>query len=205
MNPEDFGPPINPADDPLELFDAWLQDAVAKEVNDPEAMCLSTVGADGMPSSRMVLLKSYGDGCFVFFSNGESEKGQHLAALPKAALCFHWKSLRRQVRVEGHVVKINEADSEAYFRSRPRTAQLGAWASQQSRTLPSRAALELAMAEMAARFEGEDVPRPPYWCGYRVIAQRIEFWQEQPWRLHDRIQYNLSAYGSGWTHVRLFP
>lgn len=206
MNPDQFGPPILPPEDPLVLFDAWLKDAVAGEVNDPEAMALATIDADGQPAVRMVLLKSYGEGSFIFFTNAESDKGQQLAAQPKAALCFHWKSLRRQVRVTGDVVPISDEESDAYFESRPRAARIGAWASKQSRPLKSRAVLELALAEATARFEGEDVPRPSYWRGYRVIAKSIEFWQEQPWRLHDRVIYRLDATAqTGWTYARLFP
>ena len=204
MNP-DYGPCITPAADPLALFASWLAQAQASEINDPNAMALATVGADGQPSVRMVLLKDYDTRGFTFYTNTESHKGQQLAQQPRAALLFHWKSLRRQVRVEGAVQPVSTTEADAYFAARPRMAQVGAWASAQSRPLASREELTQAVQTTEARFDGQDVPRPPHWSGYRVIPAQIEFWQEQGFRLHDRVVYTRPQPEGIWTHARCYP
>ncbi|HYE50325.1 MAG TPA: pyridoxamine 5'-phosphate oxidase [Azospirillaceae bacterium] len=190
--------------DPFALFRAWLAEAEAAEPNDPNAMSLATVGPDGMPSARIVLLKGLDERGFVFYTNTESRKGDQLGAHPKAALCFHWKSLRRQIRVEGEVERVTEAEADAYFQSRPRGSRIGAWASVQSRPLPDRATLEARVAEFTARFGEAEIPRPPHWSGYRVVPGRIEFWQDREFRLHDRRLF-VRAAGGGWTDERLYP
>jgi len=195
--------PSHPYEEPFRQFDAWFKDAEAKESNDPNAMALATVGPDGMPSLRMVLLKGVDSRGFVFYTNHESRKGEQLLAHPKAALCFHWKSLRRSVRIEGEVEPTTAEEADAYFSSRPRSSQIGAWASDQSRQLESRYALEARIAKFTARFAVGTVPRPPHWSGFRVKPQRIEFWEDRPFRLHDRLVY-LRA-GEGWTTVKLYP
>jgi pyridoxamine 5'-phosphate oxidase len=192
------------ADDPHALFDAWLAEARAAEPNDPEAMALATADADGRPSVRMVLLKGHDERGFAFYTNAGSRKGAELAANPRAALAFHWKSLRRQVRVEGSVEPVGEAESDAYFATRSRDARLGAWASDQSRPLASRAAFEARYADLAAEHEGKDVPRPPYWRGYRLVPDRIEFWSDRPHRLHERRLFTRLAEG-GWSEGLLYP
>lgn len=195
---------IDPGGDPLALFGRWFADAEAQEPNDPNAMALASVGGDGMPSLRMVLLKGWdGDG-FVFYTNSESRKGSELLAQPKAALLFHWKSLRRQIRIEGGVTLVSEGEADAYFASRPRQSRIGAWASQQSRPLESRWALEKAVARYAATYPLGEIPRPPYWTGFRVKPMAMEFWQDRPFRLHDRVRFTPDAAG-GWAGVRLFP
>lgn len=191
------------ATDPFELFAQWFADARASEPNDPDAMAVATAGSDGQPSVRMVLLKGVDERGFVFYTNGESAKGTQLAANPKAALLFHWKSLRRQVRVEGPVERVSAVEADAYFASRGRESQLGAWASDQSRPLDSRATFEARFAEMQRRFEGGDVTRPPHWGGYRVIPQRIEFWIDRPHRLHERRLFSRA--GDSWTEGLLYP
>jgi len=191
------------SDDPIALFNAWLAEAQANEPEDPNAVCLATADGDGMPSARMVLLKSAEPSGFVFYTNIDSRKGRELAANPQAALCFHWKSLRRQVRVQGMVDRVPEADADAYFATRARTSQIGAWASQQSRPLESRFALEKRVASVAARFALGSVTRPPHWSGFRLRPRSIEFWRQRPFRLHDRTLYNRQA--EGWTTTMLYP
>ena len=189
--------------DPFALFDEWFAEARASEPNDPEAMALATAGEAGNPSVRMVLLKGHGPDGFVFYTSQRSRKGEELAANPRAALLFHWKSLRRQVRIEGAVTIVVCEEADAYFASRSRDSQLGAWASHQSWTLPDRAEFERRYEEMRARFEGEDVPRPPHWGGFRVIPEKIEFWTDRPHRLHERRLFSRGA--DGWTESLLYP
>ncbi|MGF1592220.1 MAG: pyridoxamine 5'-phosphate oxidase [Kiloniellaceae bacterium] len=194
--------------DPLDVFAAWLAEAEAAEPNDPTAMALSTVGEDGMPSCRMVLLKGYDPEGFVFYTNYESRKGRQLLATPKAALLFHWKSLRRQVRVEGEVSPVDDAEADAYFASRARQSQIGAWASQQSRPLEGRFELEKRVALFAAKHAVGKVPRPPYWSGFRLSPRLIEFWQDGAFRLHDRLVYrraDAEDAGERWSTERLYP
>jgi pyridoxamine 5'-phosphate oxidase len=189
--------------DPFALFDEWFAEARASEINDPEAMSLATANAAGQPSVRMVLLKGHGPQGFVFYTNEQSAKGEQLAEDPKAALLFHWKSLRRQVRVEGSVERVSDAEADAYFASRARDSQLGAWASDQSRPLDDRATFEHRFETAKNQFEGKDVPRPPHWGGYRVIPDRIEFWSDRPYRLHERRLFTKT--GGGWTEGLLYP
>ena len=194
--------------DPFALFDEWLAEARLSEPNDPEAMAVATVGEDGQPSLRMVLLKGHGPEGFVFYTNQRSRKGAELAATPRAALLFHWKSLRRQVRIEGTVTAVAETEADADFASRSRDSQLGAWASDQSQPLESRALFEARYQEMRARFEGQDVPRPPHWSGYRVTPERIEFWIDRAHRLHERrlfLRDGPSGDGDGWRESLLYP
>ena len=193
------------ADQPMRLFSAWLEDATKSEPRDPTAMTLATVVADAMPDARMVLLKSADEHGFVFFTNTESQKGQELAGSPKAALVFHWKSLNRQIRVRGVVERVTDAEADAYFATRPKQAQIGAWASQQSRPLESRLAFEKAVAINAAKYALGNVPRPPYWSGYRIIPSSIEFWHDRPFRLHDRITFTRAAPDAEWSKTRLYP
>ena len=191
------------ADDPLTLFDAWMAEAEAGEPNDANAMALATVDGDGRPSSRMVLLKGHGPEGFVFYTNATSRKAGDLAGNAHAALLFHWKSLRRQVRIEGPVSRVTDAESDAYFATRGRDSQLGAWASDQSSPLPDRATFEARFDEMALRFDGGAVPRPPHWGGYRVTPDRIELWQDRAHRLHERRLFTRIA--DGWTEGLLYP
>lgn len=193
------------ADEPFALFSAWLAEAEKTEVNDPNAMALATTDADGLPNVRMVLLKGIDAHGFVFYSNRESDKGVELAANMKAAALFHWKSLRRQVRIRGPVEEVDAATADAYFRSRPLQSRIGAWASQQSRPLESRFALETAVAKYAAKFALGDVPRPPYWVGYRIRPLAMEFWSDGLFRLHDRVRFRRSSPDAGWQKERLYP
>lgn len=194
-----------PPDDPMPLFDAWLAEAGETEINDAEAVALATCRADGAPNVRMVLLKGHDARGFVFYSNRESDKGAELAGDGRAALCFHWKSCRKQVRVRGGVEAVSEAEADAYFATRGRASRIGAWASEQSRPLASRAVLEEAAADFAAKFEDSDVPRPPHWVGWRLVPLEIEFWQDGEARLHDRILYRRDAVDAAWRTQRLFP
>lgn len=190
--------------EPFNLFRAWLEEAKASEPNDPNAMALATVDTDGLPDVRMVLLKGLDERGFVFFTNFESAKGREILATAKAALCFHWKSLRRQVRVRGAVETVSDAEADAYFQTRPRNSRIGAWASKQSRPLESRFALEKAVAEYTAKHLVGEIPRPPYWSGFRVIPSAMEFWHDRPFRLHDRVTFARGD-GERWTKARLYP
>ena len=189
--------------DPLMLVDAWFAEARASEPNDANAMALATSTPDGRSSVRMVLLKGHDDRGFVFYTNHDSRKGLELRANPHAALLFHWKSLRRQIRIEGAIGPVSDAEADAYFDSRARVSRLGAGASDQSRPLPSRGELERRVAEMDARYPGDTIPRPAHWSGFRVVPERIEFWQDMPFRLHDRRLYTRA--GGGWTIGALYP
>ncbi len=187
----------------LPLFDDWYAQARASEPNDPNAVALATVDADGQPAVRMVLLKGHDERGFVFYTNRESRKADALVAHPVAALLFHWKSLRRQIRIEGQVEPVTSSESDAYFASRSRDSQLGAWASDQSRPLDARETFEARFKEMKARFDGGDVPRPPHWGGYRVIPRKIEFWQDRAHRLHERRLFVRN--GDDWQETLLYP
>ena len=193
------------ADEPFRLFAAWLKDATGAEPRDPTAMTLATVDADGLPNARMVLLKGADERGFVFFTNTGSQKGRELEAHPKAALVFHWKSSNRQVRVRGQVERVTDAEADAYFATRPKQAQIGAWASKQSAPLESRLAFEKAVAVYAAKYALGEVPRPPFWSGYRIVPLAIEFWQDRPFRLHDRIEFTRETPGAPWSKTRLYP
>jgi pyridoxamine 5'-phosphate oxidase len=204
------GPPPDDAalfaeQEPFALFERWFADARGKEPNDPHAMALATVDASGMPDVRMVLMKGFGQGAFVFYTNAESAKGAQLAANQRAAVCFHWKSLGRQVRARGIVEFVSDAEADAYFQSRDRGARLGAWASTQSRPMEERLALEKRIADYALKFGVGEVPRPPYWRGYRLIPLAMEFWRNRPFRLHDRLVFTREAPGAAWGKSRLFP
>jgi pyridoxamine 5'-phosphate oxidase len=191
------------AGEPWALFSAWMAEATSSEPNDPTAMALATVDGEGLPNVRMVLLKGADENGFVFYTNVESAKGMELGANPKAALVFHWKSLRRQVRARGTVTRVSDAEADAYFATRPRDSRIGAWASQQSRPLESRFAFERAIAVHAAKYAIGEVPRPPYWTGFRIKPVSIEFWHDRPFRLHDRVVFTRTE--GGWTKTRLYP
>ena len=191
--------------EPYTLFGAWLKDAEASEINDPNAVAVATVDENGLPNVRMVLLKDFDTRGFVFYTNFESQKGQEILGQKKAAMCFHWKSLRRQVRLRGEVEVVSDEEADTYFRSRPLGSRVGAWASKQSRPLEGRFALEKAVAEYTARYALGDIPRPPYWSGFRIKPVSIEFWHDRKFRLHDRIEFRRETVDAAWTKVRMYP
>jgi pyridoxamine 5'-phosphate oxidase len=193
------------ADEPLRLFAAWFADAKQAEPADPDAMALSTVDGDGLPNVRMVLLKGFDERGFVFYTNQASQKGQELAARAAAGAVFHWKSLKRQVRLRGPVEQVGAIEADAYFATRARLSQIGAWASRQSSPLESRLAFEKSVAAATARFGLGSVPRPPFWVGYRITPLIMEFWQDRPYRLHDRVEFRRDAPGGAWIKTRLYP
>jgi pyridoxamine 5'-phosphate oxidase len=191
------------ADEPFRLFATWMDEATKSEPNDPNGVALATVDADGMPNVRMVLLKGFDEQGFVFYTNFESAKGKEILASMKAAMCFYWKSLRRQIRVRGNVQVVTEAEADAYFATRHRSSRIGAWASKQSRPLESRFALEKAVAEYTLKYAVGEIPRPQHWSGFRLVPTTIEFWQDRPFRLHDRVVFSRAA--GGWEKARLYP
>ena len=197
------------ANDPFSLFTLWFDEASKSEINDPNAMALATVDKDGMPDLRVVLLKGFDERGFVFYTNTESAKGQELAGNAKAAVNFHWKSLQRQVRVRGPVVGVTDQEADEYYNSRARVSRIGAWASQQSRPLASRALFEQAVAELEEKFGDGPIPRPPHWRGFRILPLQIEFWHDRPYRLHDRIVFRRGSTDdtsdSAWIRQRLYP
>lgn len=193
----------NTPDDPIALFESWFAEAQESEPNDPNGMALASVDSEGMPSLRMVLLKDVSQRGFVFYTNFESRKGGQILANPKAALLFHWKSLRRQVRVEGEVEVVSEEEADAYFDSRPRDSRIGAWASDQSRPMAGRFELEKRIVKFAAKYAIGKIPRPPHWSGFRILPAYLEFWQDGKFRLHDRLVYHRE--GEAWRTERLFP
>jgi pyridoxamine 5'-phosphate oxidase len=193
------------ADEPLRLFGQWLEDATKGEPSDPNAMAVATVDSDGMPDVRMVLLKGFDDRGAVFYTTMDSQQGRELDANPRAALLFHWKSLRRQVRLRGAVERVSDAEADAYHATRSRLSQIGAWASKQSSPLESRLAFEKAIALYTAKFAIGPVPRPPNWSGYRVVPMSIEFWEDRPFRLHDRVEFRREQLGGAWRKTRLYP
>ncbi|QUD87114.1 pyridoxamine 5'-phosphate oxidase [Phenylobacterium montanum] len=198
-------PPLPDGADPLALFAEWFEEAKAAEINDPNGMAVATVDDDGLPDVRMVLLKDFDARGFTFYTNFQSAKGVELLAQPKAALLFHWKSLRRQVRVRGLVEQVSEAEADAYFAGRARHSQIGAWASDQSRPAPDRFALEKRVAEYALKFGVGKVPRPPHWSGFRIRPLAMEFWRDRPFRLHERLVFTRSAPDAAWATTRLYP
>jgi pyridoxamine 5'-phosphate oxidase len=193
------------ADEPLRLFAAWFEEAVRAEPADPNAMALATIDSDGLPNVRMVLMKGFDEHGFVFYTNVDSQKGQELGAHPQAGLVFYWKSLKRQVRIRGPVEPVTAEEADAYFATRPRLAQIGAWASKQSYPLESRLAFEKAVAIQTAKYALGRVPRPPHWSGYRIVPLVIEFWHDRPYRLHDRIEFRRETPQRAWSKRRLYP
>jgi len=193
------------AEDPIALFGDWMAEAEAHEPNDPNAMALATVDVSGLPNVRMVLLKGIHDDGFVFYTNLESAKGHELDANPKAALCFHWKSLRRQIRIRGLISPVSDADADAYFASRSKGTRIGAWASKQSRPLENRFSLEKAVAKFTAKYGVGDVPRPLHWSGYCLNPNEIEFWHDRPFRLHERVVFRRGSENEPWSKTRLYP
>jgi pyridoxamine 5'-phosphate oxidase len=191
--------------DPFALFQSWLKEAEESEPNDPNAMALATADADGMPNVRMVLLKGADANGFVFYSNADSIKGAELKANPRAAINFHWKTLRKAVRAQGSIARVSDAEADAYFATRPKDSQIGAWASPQSRAMEGRFVFEKKLAEYGVRYALTKVPRPPYWTGWRIAPLRIEFWRDRPFRLHDRLVYLRADPASAWRTERLFP
>ncbi len=192
-------------EEPFRLFDAWFAEAKRSEPRDPNAMSLATIDADGLPNLRTVLLKGVDEHGFSFYTNTESQKGRELGTAPRAALLFYWKSLNRQVRIRGAVERVTPAEADAYFATRPKQAQIGAWASQQSRPLESRLAFEKAIALYGAKYVIGSVPRPPHWSGYRVLPISMEFWHDRPYRLHDRIEFKRAELGAAWAKTRMYP
>ncbi|MBB3592239.1 pyridoxamine 5'-phosphate oxidase [Rhizobium sp. BK529] len=199
------GSDFTESEEPFKLFGDWLKEAEASEVNDPNAVALATVDEDGLPNVRMVLLKGFDINGFVFYTNFESQKGREILGQKKAAMCFHWKTLRRQVRVRGPVEIVTDAEADAYFATRARGSRIGAWASKQSRPLESRFALEKAVDEYTARYAIGEIPRPSYWSGFRIRPTSIEFWKDQKFRLHDRIEFRRPTPEGAWDKVRMYP
>ncbi|MBW8640153.1 pyridoxamine 5'-phosphate oxidase [Hoeflea sp. WL0058] len=193
------------SEEPIKLFGEWLADATKREVNDPTALALATVDDDGMPNVRMVLLKGFDDAGFTIYTNFESAKGEEMLASRKAAMCFHWKSLRRQVRIRGTVEIVSDEEADAYYDSRPRGSRIGAWASRQSRPLENRFALEKSVAEYTAKFGLGEIPRPAHWSGFRVVPESIEFWHDRKFRLHDRMRFERDPENESWRKTRLYP
>ena len=191
--------------EPFKLFAEWLKEAEASEPNDPNAVALATVDEDGLPNVRMVLLKGFDSDGFVFYTNFESQKGREILGQKKAAMCFHWKSLRRQVRLRGPVEIVTDEEADAYYKTRARGSRIGAWASKQSRPLESRFALEKAVAEYTARYAIGDIPRPAHWSGFRIRPTSIEFWKDQKFRLHDRVEFRRPSPEGEWDKVRMYP
>jgi pyridoxamine 5'-phosphate oxidase len=191
--------------EPFTLFGSWLKDAESSEINDPNAVALATVDEHGLPNVRMVLLKGYDEDGFVFYTNFESQKGEEILGQKKAAMVFHWKSQRRQVRLRGPVEIVSDADADAYYATRPRGSRIGAWASKQSRPLEGRFALEKSVAEYTAKFAIGEIPRPPHWSGFRIRPVSIEFWHDRPFRLHDRIEFRRDTPDGAWEKVRMYP
>jgi pyridoxamine 5'-phosphate oxidase len=198
-------PDFTTREDPFALFGEWLEEAKKSEINDPNATSLATVDSDGLPNVRMVLLKDYDEDGFVFYTNFESQKGEEILATKKAAMCFHWKSLRRQVRLRGAVTVVDDAEADAYFASRARGSRIGAWASKQSRPLESRFALEKEVAKYTAKYAVGEIPRPPHWSGFRIAPVYIEFWKDGAFRLHDRVIFRRETETAPWTRTRYYP